>query len=148
MNPARIAPRWRDTDESILKRFIGVGHIAQRWAAVFICGSHERQQEKKLQRALTTVVRPPVQEDTAFLAMLATGRERLLERFWQPTGQVDGSIASVWTPYDSHVDGRWSHCGIDVASLVRVGDAWRIAGITYTVQRRGCARSPLGPPND
>lgn len=97
-------------------------------------------------RGDTTIVRPRVQGDTAFLRMLATTTDRLLERFWQPTVLVDGPVATVWTPYDFHVNGTWTHCGIDAVTLLRVGDAWRIAGITYTVQRRGCAPSPLGPP--
>jgi hypothetical protein len=97
-------------------------------------------------RGDTVVTRPRVQGDTAFIAMLATGKERLLERFWQPVVHVQGPIASVWTPYDFHVDGAFSHCGIDAVSLVKVGDAWKIATITWTVQRRGCAPSPLGPP--
>lgn len=97
-------------------------------------------------RGDTAVARARTQGDTAFIAMLATGKERLLERFWQPVVHVQGPIASVWTPYDFHIDGSFSHCGIDVVSLVKVGDAWRIATITWTVQRRGCAPSPLGPP--
>lgn len=97
-------------------------------------------------RGDTTIVRPRVQDDTSFLRMLATTKDRLLERFWQPTVMVDGSIATVWAPYDFHVNGAWSHCGIDVVTLLKVGEAWQVTGITYTVQRRGCAPSPLGPP--
>jgi tetratricopeptide (TPR) repeat protein len=94
----------------------------------------------------TSVAAPRIQVDSAFLRMLGTSRERLLERMWSPVVQVQGSIATVWTPYDFHVDGRWSHCGIDTVTLLRVGQAWRIAALVYTVQRRGCAPSPLGAP--
>lgn len=97
-------------------------------------------------RGDTVVTRARAQSDTSFIAQLATGKERLLERFWQPTIHVDGPIASVWTPYDFHVDGKFSHCGVDAFSLVRVGDAWKVASITWTVQIRDCAPSPLGPP--
>lgn len=97
-------------------------------------------------RGDTVVTQPRAFGDTAFIMQLATGKERLLERFWQPVVHVQGPIASVWTPYDFHVDGKFSHCGIDVVSLVKVGDAWKIATITWTVQLRGCAPSPLGAP--
>jgi hypothetical protein len=89
---------------------------------------------------------PRVQSDTAFLRSLARGQERLLERFWAPVVQQRGPIATVWAPYDFHVDGRRTHCGVDAFTLVRTDATWRIAGIAYTVERRGCPDSPLGPP--
>lgn len=97
-------------------------------------------------RGDTTGTRPRVQADSAFLRMLGSGSERLLERMWTPVVHVQGAVASVWAPYDFHVDGRWSHCGIDAVTLLRTGAGWRVAGITYTVERRGCTPSPLGPP--
>jgi hypothetical protein len=90
---------------------------------------------------------PAAQSDTAFLRLIAEGsRGTLLERFWQPIVQIHGPLASVWTPYDFHVDGTRSHCGIDAFTLVRTARGWQIAGIAYTVERRGCVESPLGPP--
>jgi hypothetical protein len=89
---------------------------------------------------------PRVQSDTAFLRFLAVGNERLLERVWSPTIQLRGPLATVWAPYDFHIDGRRTHCGVDAFTLVRTGSVWRIAGIAYTVERRNCPASPLGPP--
>ncbi len=89
---------------------------------------------------------PAAQSDTAFLRRLATRRERLLERIWSPAVRVEGPLATVWAAYDLHVDGRWSHCGVDAVTLIRSGAGWRVSGIDYTVQRRGCVPSPLGPP--
>lgn len=86
------------------------------------------------------------QSDSEFLASLAVGTERLLERIWTPTVLVRGPVASVWAPYDFHVNGAFSHCGVDSFTLVRVGGDWKVTGITYTVERSGCAPSPLGPP--
>ena len=94
----------------------------------------------------TTVARPAAQSDTAFLRQLAAGRERLLERIWAPEVRVEGPLATVWAPYDFHVDGRWSHCGVDAVTLLRTARGWQVAGIDYTVQRRGCVPSPLGAP--
>jgi hypothetical protein len=73
-------------------------------------------------------------------------QDALLERMWQPTVLVHKETAVVWAPYDFHINGRFSHCGVDAFSLVRGEDRWRIAAITYTVERQGCAASPLGPP--
>ena len=97
-------------------------------------------------RAGAQPVRPRRQTDTSFVRSLAEGRERLLERFWAPVVHVHGPLAEVWAPYDFHVDGRFSHCGVDSFSLVRTAAGWQIAGIVYTVETTGCAASPLGPP--
>jgi hypothetical protein len=89
---------------------------------------------------------PRSMDDAGFLRTLTRGTERLLERIWQPVVHIQGPIAIVWTPYDFHIDGRFSHCGIDTFTLLRTGTEWRIASLVYTVQPTGCAPSPLGPP--
>jgi len=81
---------------------------------------------------------------TDYLVMLAKGTERLVERYWDPAVRVDGTIASVTMPYDFHVDGKFSHCGIDLFTLVKGPDGWRIAGVAYTRQVENCPPSPLG----
>jgi len=48
---------------------------------------------------------------------------------------VHEGIAVVWTPYEFHVNGEFSHCGVDAFSLVRIDGQWKIAGIVYTVER-------------
>lgn len=87
-----------------------------------------------------------VQADAAFLTTLATSPVRFLERIWQPTVRITGTVAVVSAPYDFHRDGVFSHCGTDVLTLTKAQGRWRIASVIYTVQRTGCAPSPLGPP--
>ena len=89
---------------------------------------------------------PRHQSGRAFVAGLAVGTEKLLERMWAPIVLVDGPVAHVWARYDFHVGGAFSHCGTDSFALVRTGDGWRLSSLVYTVQRAGCAPSPLGPP--
>jgi hypothetical protein len=69
-----------------------------------------------------------------------------LERIWSPRIDIFGRMAVVTAPYDFHLGGRFSHCGTDVFTLVEEQGRWRVASITYDVQRDGCAPSPLGPP--
>ena len=78
---------------------------------------------------------------------LLDGRAGMLERMWDPTVMVHGAVAVVWTPYDFHRDGEFSHCGVDAFNLVRTDEGWRIASIVWTVEPTGCAPSPLGPPD-
>ena len=89
---------------------------------------------------------PRQQTDTAFLRSLATGREKLHERMWNPIVRVHGQLAEVWTPYDFHIDGRFSHCGVDSFTLMKIANVWQLVTIVYTVEPTGCAPSPLGPP--
>jgi hypothetical protein len=89
---------------------------------------------------------PRTQTDSAFIQAFAARRQQLLERMWQPVVHIHGSIATVWAPYDFHIDGQFSHCGIDTATLIKTARGWQIAALVYTTQRIGCAASPLGPP--
>lgn len=71
----------------------------------------------------------------------------LVERGWDPTVLVSGTIAVVWYPYDIYVDGEWSHCGIDIFNMIQTNDGWRIAALQYNVQQPPeCEAHPEGPP--
>ena len=81
----------------------------------------------------------------AFPTMLARNQRKLVERMWDPTVHVHGPIAVLWTQYDFHIDGKFSHCGIDAFTLVRLPEGWRIVNIAYTTEQTNCKPSPLGP---
>jgi putative lumazine-binding protein len=80
-----------------------------------------------------------------FVENLAKGTNRQLERMWNPEVRVQGTIATLWAPYDFYRDGTFSHCGIDAFDLVKTPDGWRIAGGVWSVETTGCPASPLGP---
>lgn len=84
-----------------------------------------------------------MERDLDFLQALGSQKDEWRERIWHPQVLVQGNLAQVWAPYDFHLDGKLSHCGIDSFSLVKDGSGWRIAGISYSVQTQGCAPSPL-----
>ena len=81
-----------------------------------------------------------------FLIGLGGEDQELLERMWDPVVYVQGQVAMVWTPYDFFLNGEFSHCGIDVFTMLQGGDGWMVTSITYDVVREGCPPSPLGPP--
>lgn len=87
-----------------------------------------------------------VQTDSQFVSMLGTTKQVLLERMWSPTVFLQGSLAIVRAPYDFHIDGTFSHCGVDAFTMVRARGEWRVSHLAYTTQRQNCAPSPLGPP--
>lgn len=71
----------------------------------------------------------------------------LVERGFDAEVMISGPMAMVWLPYDFYSDGAWSHCGVDVFTLFRLAEGWRIATISYTVEQPpACRRHPDGPP--
>jgi Domain of unknown function (DUF4440) len=81
-----------------------------------------------------------------FVAHLGAAKEPWLERMWNPKVLVHGGLAVVWAEYDFHLNGKFSHCGVDSVTLVNISGGWKISGIAYTMETSGCAPSPLGPP--
>lgn len=71
----------------------------------------------------------------------------ITERGYRPEVRVQGPIAMVWYPYDLYIDGKWSHCGIDVFTLLKHGGKWRIATLVWSAEQPPvCATHPDGPP--
>jgi hypothetical protein len=68
------------------------------------------------------------------------------ERFWDPIVHVRGSIAVVWTPYEFWIDGKTSHCGIDVFDMMKEQGVWKIANMMWTVEPEACATLRPGDP--
>ena len=61
------------------------------------------------------------------------------ERYWSPTVLVRGGIATLWAPYEFWIDGKTSHCGIDVFDFVKKDGAWLVANAMWTVEPEACA---------
>jgi hypothetical protein len=76
----------------------------------------------------------------------SSATENMLERMWDPKILIHKEIAVVWTKYDFHREGKFSHCGVDAFNLIKTQEGWKISGIFYTVEKEGCEESPLGPP--
>lgn len=87
------------------------------------------------------------QERAEFIQNVGDSGGRYLERMWEPRTEVSGPVATVWAPYDFHIDGQFSHCGIDAFQLIRQEDRWWVLSVVYTMRRGDdCQPSPLGPP--
>lgn len=77
---------------------------------------------------------------------LGASKDAWLERIWNTKLLEHGSIAIVWADYDFHLNGKFSHCGIDSFNLLKTAAGWKIAAVTDTRETSGCSPSPLGPP--
>lgn len=84
---------------------------------------------------------------TAASQRAAGRRNPIIERGFDADIRVAGGFAAVWLPYDLWAEGKWSHCGIDLFTLVQVGTAWRIVNLTYSVEQPpACRLHPDGTP--
>jgi hypothetical protein len=63
-----------------------------------------------------------------FLKMVASREEGVVweERLLDYKINIDGNLASVWTPYQFYINGELSHCGANLFTLVATNDGWKI----------------------
>ena len=51
---------------------------------------------------------------------------------------VDGTLASVWTPYNFFYKGQFAHCGVNSFQMVKIKGNWRIQYLIDTRTKKGC----------
>ncbi len=73
-----------------------------------------------------------------WLERMSSSKQEWKERMWDPTVLEHNSLAVVWASYDFHLDGKLTHCGIDTANLVKIDGDWKISGLYFTHETRGC----------
>lgn len=81
-----------------------------------------------------------------YLAGQRRETRKLTERIWDAEVLIHRGVAVVWAKYDFHIDGEFSHCGVDAFTLAKKTSGWIITGVTYTVEATGCPANPSGPP--
>lgn len=81
-----------------------------------------------------------------WLERWAANKDVWLERTWNPTILEHDPIAVIWAEYDFHLNGKFSHCGVDSFQLLKTAAGWRIAAISDTRESSGCSPRPLGRP--
>ncbi|MDP9079767.1 MAG: nuclear transport factor 2 family protein [Bacteroidota bacterium] len=52
--------------------------------------------------------------------------------------KIDGDLASVWAPYKFYLGDKFSHCGVDVFSLMKTANGWKIIYIVDTRRKDNC----------
>jgi len=61
------------------------------------------------------------------------------ERISIASVQVDGNLASVFTPYEFYFKGKFSHCGANSFQLVKQNNVWKIQYLIDT-RRKDCKK--------
>jgi hypothetical protein len=62
--------------------------------------------------------------------------ERMREK--EVVVQIHQQLAMVWAPYDLWVNKTFSHCGVDIFTLIQTTKGWKIASLAYTIEPNGC----------
>ncbi|MBW0177074.1 hypothetical protein [Sediminibacterium sp.] len=58
--------------------------------------------------------------------------------------KIHNGIAMAWVPYEFLVNEKFSHCGIDVFTLIQTPAGWKIVNASYTIDQTGCAALKKG----
>ncbi|MFZ6023274.1 MAG: hypothetical protein ACOYVG_02325 [Bacteroidota bacterium] len=53
---------------------------------------------------------------------------------------IDGPLASVWTPYKFYFNGNFSHCGANSFQLLRTKNGWKILYLVDTRRKEPCEK--------
>ncbi|UCH92371.1 MAG: nuclear transport factor 2 family protein [Candidatus Aminicenantes bacterium] len=64
-------------------------------------------------------------------------KSKYKEVMTDPKVLIHKGIGVLCTGYKFYIDGKFSHGGIDIFSLIRAPGGWKIAGIVYTVEPLG-----------
>lgn len=60
------------------------------------------------------------------------------EQIYKEKISVDGPMAIVWAPYKFVLGGKFSHCGVNVFTLIKLSSGWKITSVTDTRRKDGC----------
>ena len=90
-------------------------------------------------RTLNDTLRNPMRSFSDDFKRLVAMKETIEERPFRYTISIHNDIAVVWAPYTLSLSGKFSHCGIDVFTLLNTRDGWKIVSTVYSVEPGGCA---------
>jgi hypothetical protein len=52
--------------------------------------------------------------------------------------KIHKQIAMAWVPYELDVSGQFEHCGIDIFTMVKNNEGWKIVTVAFTMEPDGC----------
>jgi len=61
-----------------------------------------------------------------FASSVGESKNKLDEQLFNISYNVEGNLASVWTPFVFYLNGKISHCGINSFQLIKQGEQWKI----------------------
>ncbi len=78
-------------------------------------------------------------EFSDFLKSVGTPHNKVWdERIEFGTIEIDGKMASVWTPFKFYLGDQFSHCGVNVFKLYKSDSGWKIFHLVDTNRQDNC----------
>lgn len=66
------------------------------------------------------------------------------ETYWSPKVTIHRDMAVFWAPYSFDIDGKRSHCGVDVFNLIRIDGTWKVTNAMWSIEPDGCGKQRGG----
>lgn len=90
-------------------------------------------------RKTNDTLRTPMRSFADDIKQLPGFKETLYEKPISFQVNLHRNIATVWAPYTFHLGDKLSHCGIDVFTLLKTVQGWKIVSTVYSVEPDACA---------
>lgn len=96
-----------------------------------------------LQSVSTTTKGEDVIDEIHFGNFKTSIAERPLNQLWEEKileykVSIDGNLAHVWAPYEFYLNGKFSHCGANAFTLVKLSEAWKILHLIDSRRKENC----------
>ena len=52
--------------------------------------------------------------------------------------KIHKQVAMAWVPYELDISSTFSHCGIDIFTLIKGNEGWKIVTVAFTMEPDGC----------
>lgn len=52
--------------------------------------------------------------------------------------KIHQQVAMAWVPYELDVSGKFEHCGVDIFTMLKSNDGWKIVAVAFTMEPDGC----------
>lgn len=79
-----------------------------------------------------------------FMKTLINPARIIQERMLSSEIKIHNRIAMAWVPYTLDISGKFSHCGVDLFTMPKTNEGWKIATAAYTIEQ-DCSRSGSRP---
>jgi len=76
-----------------------------------------------------------------FMKTLINPSRIIQERMLSSEVKIHNRIAMAWVPYTLSISGKFSHCGVDIFTMLKTSEGWKIATAAYTIEVEGCSGS-------
>lgn len=70
--------------------------------------------------------------NSVFLNPSPENSPEIVEKYWDPVILIRGPLAMVWNPFEFLVDGKTSHCGVNLMQMVKTDGQWKLANTMWT----------------